>query len=158
MTFSYQSTATADTTVRTDESLWQLSAGQALSLPRQPGVRQLRVDTGRLWVTFSLPAQASAARSSYLSAQHLSSSPHEAIDLPLADDDHWLCAGQTLKVPAHAAVVLEGWPQATFSLHVVPPQAQSPQARPTQTQSQRLAQAICGRVGVTAQREAMALT
>jgi hypothetical protein len=131
MTFSYQSPV--------DPSLWHLGAGQALSLPSQPGQRQLRVATGRVWVTFSAPAQAAARPPS---------TPHEAVDLPLADGDHWLCAGQTLTLPAHAAAVLEAWPQAAFSVREMPPQAQVLQR----------VRAICGRVGVPGRCETAALT
>ena len=84
----------------------------ALVLAAAPIERRLCLGEGVLWITRTREAcpvgQAAAA-------------DHEAIDLPGAWDDHWLVAGEQLRLPAHAEFVLEAWPTARFAVQEVPP-------------------------------------
>ncbi len=78
------------------QALWILAAGEALSLPIGPGARELGVTEGRLWLTLKGHQDAPA-------------------------QDIWLSAGDSLHLPAGSHVVVEAWPQAAFQL-LVPPQ------------------------------------
>jgi hypothetical protein len=92
------------------QALWTLEAGQALSLPIGPGARELSVRQGRLWLTVKGSLQVPA-------------------------QDIWLAAGESLSLAAGSQVLIEAWPQAAFQL-LVPPSAC--QARRTQRAAQRL--------------------
>lgn len=65
----------------------RLDAGQALTLRATSMTRRLVVTQGRLWLTVDGEGQ-----------------------------DHWLCAGEGLTLPARCAAVLEAWPGAAFQL------------------------------------------
>lgn len=79
------------------QSLWTLAAGEALSLPIGPGARELSVAEGRVWLTFKGSREAPA-------------------------QDIWLAAGESLALASGSQVVIEAWPQAAFQL-LVPPSA-----------------------------------
>lgn len=83
--------------INPQQALWQLNAGEALTLPIGPGVRLLRVSEGRLWLTQSGSSQAPAK-------------------------DVWLQAGESVQLASGSQVVLEAWPRAAFQL-LVPPSA-----------------------------------
>lgn len=78
---------------QSQQSLWTLAAGEALSLNIGPGERELSVAGGRLWLT----------RAGSL-------------------EDLWLEPGQSVRLAGGSRVVVEGWPQAQFQL-LVPPSA-----------------------------------
>jgi hypothetical protein len=89
------------------QALWTLAAGEALSLPIGPGARELSVAEGRVWLTLKGSRQAPA-------------------------QDIWLAAGESLALASGSQVVIEAWPQAAFQL-LVPPTA-CPQVRRQQRQ------------------------
>jgi hypothetical protein len=87
---------------RTDAS-WTLPRGRAQRLTIGPGARLLRVSEGRVWLTIDGAEQAPA-------------------------DDLWLRAGEQIRLPDGAALVLEAWGEARFQL-LVPPDACAGQGR-----------------------------
>ncbi len=74
---------------------WALDEHQAATLPAASGQRWLRVEEGCVWLTAHRGA-------------------HPARDI-------WLCAGQSLPLPAGTAWVMEAWPRARMSLLVAAP-------------------------------------
>lgn len=76
---------------------WAIEGGEALRLEIGPGVRELHVTEGRLWLTREGTAQAPA-------------------------EDVWLAAGDTLLLESGSQWVAEGWGVTRFQL-LVPPQA-----------------------------------
>lgn len=78
---------------------WHLVAGEAASLAASATPRWLRVEEGSLWVT--------------------------ARDAGPAGQDLWLCAGDSLSLPAGSAWVLQAWPQARVAVMWVAPVGQS---------------------------------
>jgi hypothetical protein len=78
-------------------ALWALQGGEALQLDIGPGLRELHVTEGRLWLTREGTAQAPA-------------------------EDLWLVAGDTLSLESGSQWVAEGWGATRFQL-LVPPQA-----------------------------------
>ena len=85
-----------------DAALWRVPRGGALRLDVGPAERRLRLLAGRLWLT----------------AQGRVGAP---------PDDLWLVAGDAVRLPAGAVLVVEGWPEATFEV-VVPPPARAARA------------------------------
>ncbi len=79
------------------QALWSLEQGQALRMTLGPGERELRVTSGRLWLT------PTASRA------------HASADLVLQ-------AGDSLVLRSGTELVMEGWPSAAFQL-LVPPSA-----------------------------------
>jgi hypothetical protein len=79
---------------------WTLDARQAVTLLAANGSRWVRVEEGCVWLT-----------------AHHGEQPAK---------DIWLCAGQSLALPAGTAWVMEAWPQARLSLLLAtPPEAPS---------------------------------
>ncbi len=78
-------------------ALWALEEGEAMRLEIGPGVRELHVTEGRLWLT----------------RQGTARSPAE---------DIWLTTGDTLALESGTEWVVEGWGTTRFQL-LVPPQA-----------------------------------
>ncbi len=78
-------------------ALWALRGGEALRLDIGPGVRELHVTEGRLWLTREGTAHSPA-------------------------EDLWLSAGDTLSLESGSQWVAEGWGTTRFAL-LVPPQA-----------------------------------
>ncbi len=78
---------------------WRLDVHQAVTLPQAATQRWLRVDEGCVWLT-----------------AHHGDEPAQ---------DIWLCAGQSLALPAGTAWVMEAWPQARLSLLMAAPAAPS---------------------------------
>ena len=78
-------------------ALWALEGGEALRLEIGPGVRELHVTEGRLWLTREGTAKAPA-------------------------EDIWLSAGDSLSLDSGSQWVAEGWGTTRFQL-LVPPQA-----------------------------------
>lgn len=76
-------------------SVWSVSQGEAMSLSIGPGLRELSVTEGRLWLTL-----------------------RGELDQPA--EDYWLESGQSVQLPSGSRVVMEAWPQAQFQL-LVPP-------------------------------------
>lgn len=76
---------------------WALQGGEALHLEIGPGLRELHVTEGRLWLTREGTAKAPA-------------------------EDVWLVAGDTLSLESGSQWVAEGWGATRFAL-LVPPQA-----------------------------------
>ena len=74
---------------------WTLQARQATTLPAAAAPRWLRVEEGCVWLT-----------------AHHGDEPAQ---------DIWLCAGQSLALPAGTAWVMEAWPQARLSLLLAAP-------------------------------------
>jgi hypothetical protein len=72
-----------------------LAPHRAATLDAQDTSRWLLVGEGRVWATRS--------------------------DGSTQAEDHWLDAGQSLALPPGSRWVLEGWPQARFSLVQQPP-------------------------------------
>lgn len=83
--------------LQSQQALWDVAQGEALSLSIGPGARELAVAEGRLWLTL----QGSA-------------------DQPA--QDIWLEPGQSVHLASGSRVVVEAWPQARFQL-LVPPSA-----------------------------------
>ena len=81
----------------TSAALWALDGGEALRLEIGPGVRELHVTEGRLWLTREGTAKAPA-------------------------EDLWLSAGDSLALDSGSEWVAEGWGVTRFQL-LVPPQA-----------------------------------
>jgi hypothetical protein len=77
---------------RAPGALWQVTPGQALTLPAARTARWLRLREGRLWVTAD-----------------------GRPDAP-PPEDVWLTAGDSLRLPPGAAVLAEGWPAASFEV------------------------------------------
>jgi hypothetical protein len=77
------------------DAAWRLAPGQVRSLRIGPGARMLHVCEGPLWLTARGSADALAP-------------------------DLWLEEGQDFVLPSGAEVVVEGWPQASFQLLVLP--------------------------------------
>ncbi len=97
-------------------ALWALDGGEALRLKIGPGVRQLHVAEGRLWLTREGTARAPA-------------------------EDIWLTAGDTLALESGSQWVAEGWGITRFQL-LVPPQACGRRiSRPVETARSRAAPA-----------------
>ncbi|WP_271008157.1 DUF2917 domain-containing protein [Paucibacter sp. B51] len=86
------------------QALWRLAEGEALSFKIGPGARELRVSSGRLWLT--QPGRPDAP-----------------------SEDVWLQAGQSLALASGSQVVIEAWPQADFQLLVPPSACPALQAR-----------------------------
>ena len=86
------------------QALWRLAEGEALSFKVGPGARELRVSSGRLWLT--QPGRPEAP-----------------------SEDVWLQAGQSLALASGSQVVIEAWPQAAFQLLVPPSACPALQAR-----------------------------
>jgi hypothetical protein len=78
-------------------ALWALDGGEALRLDIGPGVHELHVTEGRLWLT----------------REGTPESPAE---------DIWLAAGERVALDEGSQWVLEGWGATRFQL-LVPPQA-----------------------------------
>lgn len=102
----------ARTDAPTPDTAWALPGQTALVLAAAPIERRLCLGEGVLWITRTREADP-LVRSA--------AADHEAIDLPGAWDDHWLVAGEQLRLPAHAEFVLEAWPTARFAVQEVPP-------------------------------------
>lgn len=71
--------------------LWRLATHQVTTLAAEPHTRWLKVEEGSLWLT---RRESGADRS----------------------DDIWLCAGESLVLPAGSEWVLEAWRAARVSL------------------------------------------
>ena len=78
-------------------ALWALEGGEAMRLEIGPGVRELHVTDGRLWLTRAGTAKAPA-------------------------EDIWLTAGDSLSLDSGSEWVAEGWGATRFAL-LVPPHA-----------------------------------
>ncbi|MBC7992846.1 MAG: DUF2917 domain-containing protein [Rhizobacter sp.] len=78
-------------------ALWALDGGEAMRLEIGPGVRELHVTEGRLWLTRKGTERAPA-------------------------EDIWLTADDTLALESGSQWVAEGWGDTRFQL-LVPPQA-----------------------------------
>lgn len=78
-------------------ALWALLGGEAMRLSVGPGVRELHVTHGRLWLTREGTAEAPA-------------------------DDIWLASGDSIALESGSQWVAEGWGDTRFQL-LVPPQA-----------------------------------
>ena len=78
-------------------ALWALDGGEAMRLAIGPGVCELHVTEGRLWLTGEGTAKAPA-------------------------EDIWLTAGDSLSLESGSQWVAEGWGVTRFQL-LVPPQA-----------------------------------
>jgi hypothetical protein len=91
---------------------WTLDARQAITLLATNGPRWLRVEEGCVWLT----------------AHHGE----------LAAKDIWLCAGQSLALPAGTAWVMEAWPQARLNLLLAAPAVPSRAATGWRAASQAL--------------------
>jgi len=85
------------TELQSQQALWEVTRGEALSLSIGPGPRELAVTEGRLWLTLQ-----------------------GRVDDPA--EDIWLAPGQSVKLASGSRVVIEAWPQAQFQL-LVPPSA-----------------------------------
>jgi len=83
--------------LQSQQALWEVVQGEALSMSIGPGARELAVAEGRLWLT----QQGSADRPA---------------------QDVWLEPGQSVHLASGSRVVVEAWPQARFQL-LVPPSA-----------------------------------
>jgi hypothetical protein len=91
------------TELQSQQALWEVTQGEALSLSIGPGARELAVTEGRLWLTLQGRADAPA-------------------------EDIWLAPGQSVLLASGSRIVMEGWPQAHFQL-LVPPSACSQRTR-----------------------------
>ncbi len=76
---------------------WTLEPGEALRMPIGPGLRELHVLQGRLWITRQGKLNAPA-------------------------EDVWLGAGERVTLPSGSEWVIEGWGDTRFQL-LVPPSA-----------------------------------
>ncbi|MCV2362028.1 DUF2917 domain-containing protein [Paucibacter sp. DJ1R-11] len=94
------------------QALWRLAEGEALSFKVGPGARELRVSSGRLWLT--QPGRPEAP-----------------------SEDVWLQAGQSLALASGSQVVIEAWPQADFQLLVPPSACPALQARQRESRDAR---------------------
>lgn len=72
--------------------LWQVAAGRPRRLAAVRTARWLRLHEGELWIT----------------ADGRRNAP--------PPEDWWLSAGQSLRLPPRTAVLVEGWPTASFEL------------------------------------------
>ena len=88
---------TAQQSLALDTAAWTLMPGQVRRFVTGPGPRRLQVTEGRLWLTLD-GARGEPAH------------------------DVWLEAGEAIELPSGARLLLEGWPQAGFTL-LVPPSA-----------------------------------
>ena len=84
-------------------ALWALEGGEAMRLEIGPGVRELQVTEGRLWLTRDGTAKAPA-------------------------EDIWLSAGDSLSLDSGSEWVAEGWGATRFAL-LVPPWACAARSR-----------------------------
>jgi hypothetical protein len=93
--------ATMTNSQQSHSAQWTIPAGEALRLDIGPGVRELQVTQGRLWLTREGAANAPA-------------------------EDLWLSAGDTLVLESGSEWVIEGWGHdgndTSFQL-LVPPRA-----------------------------------
>jgi hypothetical protein len=85
------------TNMHQTEAPWagRLAPRRAATLPAEAAARWLLVGDGRVWATRT--------------------------DVATQAEDHWLGAGESLALPPGSRWVLEGWPQASFSLVQQPP-------------------------------------
>jgi len=78
-------------------SLWALGGGKAMRLSIGPGLREVHVTQGRLWLTRQGTAETPS-------------------------DDIWLASGDSIALESGSQWVAEGWGDTRFQL-LVPPQA-----------------------------------
>lgn len=86
----------------TPSALWALKGGEAMRLGIGPGLREVHVTQGRLWLTSEGTAEAPAG-------------------------DVWLESGDSIVLGSGSEWVAEGWGETRFQL-LVPPQACGRQA------------------------------
>jgi hypothetical protein len=94
-----------ESTPSADPSLWTVEDGEALRLSIGPGLREVHVTEGRLWLTREGTAEQPA-------------------------EDLWLSPGEAVALASGSEWVVEAWGTTRFQL-LVPPRAcsQSPQSR-----------------------------